>query len=121
MSCLRLFNPQLLSLYAPAGDEESVVEAEPHEPGDARHADSDPMILPFRQENRWSGRAQVQAAIQRVRLLRRHQTCPHCQRPSVVPLTDFDVDQLTCDLMPVPGLGVVTGFYCEACGEEWQR
>ncbi len=61
---------------------------------------------------------QPQDSLQRVRLQRRNQHCPHCRRVTVEPIDAGDAC-LDRNDNPIPWTSTVVGFSCFTCGHEW--
>ncbi|MFN0053473.1 MAG: hypothetical protein ACKV0T_14920 [Planctomycetales bacterium] len=113
MSCLKLYWPQVLSLYRPT-DGLAAEEATSGLPLD----EESPVILSFpRRISRVAGGRQSDL-LTRARLIHANRDCPICGRAAVVPV-DAEPVLMSRDKMPVPGAGRLVGFECDACGHAW--
>ncbi|MGQ0637644.1 MAG: hypothetical protein ACT4QC_23805 [Planctomycetaceae bacterium] len=109
MSCLKLHWPHPLSLYPPTDADRS------DEPGNGEEA---PVILRFpRSATRYNAASRA-SLLSRARLIHQNRCCPICGRASVVPV-DSQPALMTRNQMPIPGMGVLVGFECDACGHAW--
>ena len=113
MSCLKLYWPQVLSLYRPSDSEWS------DEPATVKFAaEETPVILKFPGLfGRMNGGGQSDV-LSRARLIYANRHCPDCGRAAVVPV-DAEQAQMSRDAMPVPGSGNLVGFACGYCRCEW--
>lgn len=107
MSCLKLYWPQVLSLYSP------VEIAEADEPAGS----NEPVILTFPRQGKARGGSQ-RNVLERARMIYANRECPICSRAAVVPV-DAEPALLSRNNMPVPGTSRLVGFECDSCGHAW--
>jgi len=124
MSCLKLYWPQTFSLYRPEGlDESDTEEREPSlrlaSADDDWSEDScDPIFLQFPRIAGRIGMGRQVDMLTRARMIHANRCCPECGRAAVIPI-DADAILMSCNRMPVPGRGRLSGFECDACGHAW--
>ena len=106
MSCLKLYWPPLLSLYAPAG-------AGAHNDVDSGDA---PVILSFPRSR--AGASSQRELLDRARIIHENRCCPICNRAAVVPV-NAEPMLMSRDHMPIPGASALVGFACDSCGHQW--
>lgn len=81
-------------------------------------SDDQPMILSFRNSEGRKSSAGSEQAVQRAKLLRENDQCPHCRHAVVEPLELADA-MMGRNNRPVPGTGTLVGFHCLRCHWEW--
>lgn len=108
MSCLKLYWPRSLSLYAPVDEGRSSAEFD----------DREAVIIPFPRVAARLQQDQNAELLSRARLVRDNSRCPACRRVAVEPVEAQPV-LINRNWMPVPGTGTIIGFRCQCCEHEW--
>ncbi len=78
----------------------------------------DPVILSFKPRSRTLPRHHSAALLNRARVLRENNRCPHCGHGVVEPV-DLGDARFDRALRPIPCTSTLVGFACERCENEW--
>lgn len=131
MSNLKLYAPQVLSVYFPTDDNPDGPAAYAAPPREVPY--EEPVILPFRRDaasrnprfeqssrfnRRFAAPRHVADLVERAQQLRDNRSCPDCGRASVLPVQAAQHDE-DRRMMPIPFKSVVVGFSCNCCGHNW--
>jgi hypothetical protein len=107
-SCLKLYWPPSLSVYAP--DDTGLC--------DDVGSDEAPVLLAFPHKATHIARNSQGDLLNRARLIHENRCCPICDRAAVVPVNAEPMLR-SRDQMPIPGAGSLVGFACDCCGHQW--
>jgi hypothetical protein len=133
MSSLKLYAPQVLSVYFPADDNPDAPSSYAAPPHEAPY--EEPVILPFRRDvasaprnprfdsktrstRQFAAPRHVADLVNRAQQMLNNRSCPDCGRVNVVPVPAAQHDE-DRRMMPIPFSGVVVGFSCGCCGHNW--